>query len=63
MRPSGTRVLRRERRREWRGQPTGRRATHAVETTYGRHQRDRDWRESMRQAVAEFKAAQAAEED
>lgn len=36
------RVLRRERRRAWRGTPTGRRATHEVETTYGRKQKERD---------------------
>lgn len=40
--PERARVLRRERRRAWRGHPTGRRATHAVETTYGRKQKERD---------------------
>lgn len=35
-------VLRRERHRAWRGTPTGRRATHEVETTYGRKQKERD---------------------
>jgi hypothetical protein len=38
MMPENTRVLRRERRREWRGIPTGRRSTRKVETTYGRKQ-------------------------
>lgn len=41
--PEHTRVLRRERRRAWRGTPTGRRATRKVETTYGRKQKARDW--------------------
>jgi hypothetical protein len=55
-----TRVLRRERKRAWKHTPTGRRATHAVQTTYGRHQRDRDWRESFAAAVAAFKAEREA---
>jgi hypothetical protein len=37
MRPLGTRVLRRERRHAWRGQPVGRHAR-PVKTTYGRGQ-------------------------
>jgi hypothetical protein len=37
-----TRVWRKTRRRALRGVPTGRRATHAVETTYGHRQRERD---------------------
>ena len=41
--PANTRVLRRERRKAWRGTPTGRRATHEVRTTYGAGQRRRDW--------------------
>lgn len=40
--PERGRVLRRERRRAWRGHPTGRRSTHEVETTYGRKQKERD---------------------
>lgn len=44
MRPEGERVLKRERRHLWRGHKTGRRATHAVMTTFGRHQRDAAWR-------------------
>ena len=40
--PERARVLRRERRRARRGTPTGRRATHEVETTYGRKQKERD---------------------
>jgi len=40
--PQGARVLRREARRAWRGTPTGRRATHEVQTTYGRKQKERD---------------------
>ena len=39
-----TRVWRKTRRRALRGVPTGRRATREVQTTYGRHQKDRDWR-------------------
>jgi hypothetical protein len=39
MMPQNTRVLR---RRAWRGIPGGRRATHTVETTYGRRQKERD---------------------
>lgn len=56
MRPLGTRVLRRERRREWRGFPSGRRATHAVVTAYGRHQRDRDHREAFSAFCAQRRA-------
>jgi hypothetical protein len=41
MRPLGVRYWRKGRRKEWRGTPTGRRATHAVETTWGRHQEAR----------------------
>ena len=40
--PERTRVLRRERRKAWRGTPTGRRTTRTVKTTYGRKQRERD---------------------
>lgn len=50
--PAGIRVLRRERRKAWRGTPTGRRATHAVQTTYGRRQRDAEWRARMAIAIA-----------
>jgi len=42
MRPEA-RVLRRERRRAWKGIPTGRRATRVVQTTRGRHQKAREW--------------------
>ena len=38
-----TRVWRRTRRKAMRRVPTGRKATHAVETAYGRHQKQRDW--------------------
>jgi len=38
-----TRCRRKDRRRALRGVPTGRRATHEVETAYGRHQKERDW--------------------
>jgi hypothetical protein len=41
MMPENTRVLRRERRRAWRGIPAGRRSTRVVETTYGRKQKAR----------------------
>jgi hypothetical protein len=40
--PEHARVMRRERRKAWRGVPRGRRATHEVRTTYGRKQRERD---------------------
>jgi hypothetical protein len=40
--PEHDRVRRREQRRAWRGTPTGRRATHKVETKYGRKQKERD---------------------
>ena len=43
MRPENTRVLRKGLRVARKGEPTGRRVTHPVETAYGRHQRDRDW--------------------
>ena len=38
MTPEGTRVLRRERRKAWRGIPRGRRPSHLVKTTFGRGQ-------------------------
>lgn len=49
MRPENSRVWRKTRRRALRGVGTGRRATHAVETTYGQQQRERD-------RLAEFQA-------
>jgi hypothetical protein len=51
----GSRVWRKTARRAWRGQPAGRRTTHAVRTTYGRRQRRRDW-------LAMWDAAQATPE-
>jgi hypothetical protein len=39
VRPLGVRYWRKNRRKAWRGIPAGRRATHAIETTYGRHQK------------------------
>jgi hypothetical protein len=39
-----TRCWRKSLRRTRRGIPTGRRATHSVQTTYGQQQRDRDHR-------------------
>lgn len=42
MKPAGDRVWRKTGRRTLRGIPTGRRAAHAVQTTYGRHQKERD---------------------
>jgi len=58
--PEGSRVLRRERRRAWRGTPTGRRATHEVRTTYGRKQKARDWAAAW--GAARAAATTAAEE-
>jgi hypothetical protein len=59
--PQDTRVLRRERRKAWRGTPTGRRATHEVKTTYGAGQRRRDrearWAELRAQAASSEEAA------
>jgi hypothetical protein len=49
VRPLDTRVWRKTRRRALRGVPTGRRATHVVETIYGHRQRERD-------RLAEFQA-------
>ena len=42
MRPQDTRVWRRDGRKARKGIPTGRRTIRHVETTYGRHQRDRE---------------------
>lgn len=39
-------------RRTRRGLPTGRRATHEVLTTYGRHQKERDRLAAWQQATA-----------
>lgn len=44
MRPLDGKPTRRGMRRAMRGTPTGRRATHRAQTTYGRHQRDADHR-------------------
>jgi hypothetical protein len=44
MSPENTRVWRKTRRQALRGVATGRRVTHAVQTTYGRHQRDAEHR-------------------
>jgi len=40
MAPEGVKVRRRDLRRAGRGIPTGRRATHTVETAYGRKQKE-----------------------
>jgi hypothetical protein len=56
MRPENTRVLRKGLRESERGIPTGRRATHPVRTTYGRKQRDHDWREALADMRARFEA-------
>jgi hypothetical protein len=61
-----TRCWRKTRRKALRGVPTGRRATHAVETTYGHRQQERDrrlaWQIATAQAemAAEMAARQAA---
>lgn len=51
-------------RKARRGVPTGRRVTHAVETTYGHRQRERDRRLAwlIADAQAEMNAAMAARE-
>ena len=56
--PEHDRILRRERRRAWRGIPTGRRVTHEIKTAYGRKQKARDWLAARNEAIA---AATAAE--
>lgn len=43
MKPLNGKPDRRGLRRASRGISSGRRATHQVQTTYGRHQRQRDW--------------------
>lgn len=55
-----TRCWRKGLRRTLRGIPAGRRATHAVETTYGHRQRERDRLAAWQQATAraEMEAAQ-----
>ena len=65
MTPTGrTRYWRKGLRKALRGTSTGRRATHAVETTYGHQQRERDRRAAWQQATAyaEMTAALAARE-
>lgn len=42
MRREGRGPSRRERRAAAKGEPTGRRSTHRVLTSYGRHQKERD---------------------
>lgn len=58
MRPLGTRELRRERRRAWRGFKTGRRAR-TVKTTPGRGQMRREWDAPMDVVFANRKAGAA----
>jgi hypothetical protein len=54
--PEHGRFLRRERRKAWRGIPGGRKATHQVETTYGRKQRERDRQAAFMAACAAARA-------
>lgn len=56
MMPLNGKPWRRGLRRAKRGDPTGRRATHPVETTYGRHQRERDRLLRWQQALAAAEA-------
>ena len=53
------RYWRKTRRRALRGVPAGRRATHAVETTYGHRQRERDRRLAWQIATAQAEMAAA----
>ena len=55
--PEHDRILRRERRRAWRGIPTGRRVTHEVKTAYGRKQKARDWLAAWQAATEAATAA------
>jgi hypothetical protein len=65
MKPQSASVWRKTRRKVLRGVSTGRRATHEVRTTYGRRQRERDWRLAWQIATAqaEMAADMAARED
>ena len=58
-----TRYWRKGLRKAMRGTPAGRRTTHAVETTYGRRQKERDWLATRRwvTAQAEMTAAMQPE--
>jgi hypothetical protein len=62
MRPQDTRIRRRNLRETSRGIPTGRRATHPVETTYGRHRAERDRLARWQAADAEMAAVRAGED-
>jgi hypothetical protein len=62
MSPEGTRILRKDRRKAWRGQPKGRRGTHKVLTTYGAGQRRAAWIASWRAARAAWDEAMATSE-
>jgi hypothetical protein len=53
VRPLGVRDWRKNRRKAWRGNPTGRRATHAVKTAYGRHQKARAWAAAFSEQCAQ----------
>jgi hypothetical protein len=53
MSPENTRVWRKTRRQALRGVPTGRRATHPVQTTYGEGQRRAAWLASWAAAKRE----------
>lgn len=67
MRPLGTRVWHRNHHKAFRGVPTGRRATHPVETTYGHRQRERDrgteWVSVFAARRAELAEREAARQD
>lgn len=43
MMPENTRVLRRERRKAWKGTPRGRRSTHKTETAARKQRSDSGW--------------------
>lgn len=61
MRPAGTRVLKRDQRRAWRGHKAGRRPSHQVAVTFGRVHQRREWDALMSVTFAALRKARDAE--
>lgn len=62
MRPQNTRVWRKTRHQALRGVPTGRRATHEVQTTYGHRQRERERQARFAELFRALREERAARE-
>ena len=59
MRPQAGRVWRKTQYQAWRGHPRGRRATHQIQTTFGRKQRLAAWHAQFKPFTEEQDASPA----